>query len=180
MANSECLTTDKRLQTGFSYLWMLLLVALMGVGLTVVAEVDSTVARRDQEKMLLATGRQFQIAIGRYYEGMQVGGRNEYPARLEDLLQDSRYPGTVRHLRKIFVDPMTGKAEWGLAKIGDHIVGVYSLSTKTPIKQANFEAEASRFADAKKYTDWIFTYPPDLIVKTDAQQVIEPSDRPTQ
>jgi type II secretory pathway pseudopilin PulG len=151
-------------QAGFSYLWVLLLVALMGVGLTVVAEMDSAISQRDREKALLVTGRQFQIAIGRYYEGA-AGGRNEYPATLEDLLQDPRYPGIMRHLRKIFTDPMTGKAEWGLLRIGGRIVGVHSLSEKTPIKQANFEAEVSHFAGAQKYTDWVFTYPPDLILK---------------
>jgi type II secretory pathway pseudopilin PulG len=151
-------------QAGFSYLWVLLLVALMGVGLTVVAEMDSTISQRDREKALLATGRQFQIAIGRYYEGT-TGGRNEYPASLEDLLQDPRYPGAMRHLRKIFIDPITGKAEWGLVRVGGRIVGVHSLSEKTPIKQANFEAEVSHFAGAQKYTDWVFTYPTDLILK---------------
>jgi type II secretory pathway pseudopilin PulG len=151
-------------QAGFSYLWVLLLVALMGVGLTVAAEMDSTISQRDREKALLATGRQFQIAIGRYHKSA-AGGRNEYPAALEDLLQDARYPGTMRHLRKIFIDPMTGKAEWGLVRIGGRIVGVHSLSEKTPIKQANFEAEVSHFAGAQKYTDWVFTYPPDLILK---------------
>ncbi|MDR2625132.1 MAG: type II secretion system protein [Zoogloeaceae bacterium] len=157
-------------QAGFSYLWVLLLVALMGVGLTVAVEMDSTVSQRDREKALLATGRQFQVAIGHYYEGLQTGGRNEYPASLEDLLQDPRYPGTMRHLRKIFVDPMTGKAEWGLVRIGGRIVGVHSLSGKTPIKQANFEAEVSHFAGAQKYTDWVFTYPPDLILKSGGKE----------
>lgn len=164
-ANFAAMLSSKRHQAGFSYLWVLLLVALMGVGLTVVAEMDSIVSQRDQEKALLVTGRQFQVAIGRYYEMVKVGGRNQYPARLEDLLQDPRYPGTVRHLRKIFIDPMTGKAEWGLVKVGGRIVGVHSLSEKTPIKQANFEADFSNFGDAQKYTEWVFTYPPDLIVK---------------
>ncbi|MDR2166029.1 MAG: hypothetical protein LBO79_10545 [Zoogloeaceae bacterium] len=180
MANSECLTTGKHRQTGFSYLWVLLLVALMGVSLTVAVEVDSIVVRRDQEKALLAIGRQFQSAIGRYYESMPIDGRNEYPASLEDLLQDPRYPGTVRHLRRIFVDPVMGKAEWGLVKIGGRIVGVYSLSAKMPIKQANFEAEVSHFANARKYSDWIFAYPPDLVARMDAQQEegVEPADFP--
>jgi len=35
---------------------------------------------------------------------------------LEELLEDPRFPNTVRHLRKPFADPMTGQAEWGLAK----------------------------------------------------------------
>jgi hypothetical protein len=173
MVNSEYRITDKHRQVGFSYFWMLLLVALMGVSLTVAVEVDSTVARRDQENALLTMGRQFQSAIGHYYENMQVGGRNEYPEKLEDLLQDPRYPGTVRHLRKIFVDPVTGKAEWGLVKIDERIVGVHSLSEKKPIKQKNFEADVSHFANARKYSEWVFTYPPDLIVRMEEQQEAE-------
>jgi len=154
-------------QAGFSYLWLLLLVALMELGLITAVEMESTIIRRDQEKTLLATGRQFQTAIGRYYEEMQVGGRNMYPVTLEDLLLDPRFPGTHRHLRKIFVDPITGKAEWGLVKIGDRIVGVHSLSTQKPIKQGNFEPDMLQFSGAQKYSEWRFTYPPDLIIETE-------------
>jgi hypothetical protein len=156
-----------RRQAGFSYLWLLLLVALMELGLVTAAEVESTITRRDREKALLAVGRQFQAAIGHYYEEMRVGGRNMYPATLEDLLLDPRFPGTHRHLRKIFVDPVTGKSEWGLVKIGDQIVGVHSLSTQTPIKQGNFEPDMLRFSGARKYSEWLFTYPPDLVIEAE-------------
>lgn len=152
------------LQHGFTYLWVLLLVALMGVGLTVAAEIDATVAQRDREKALLTIGRQFQTAIGRYYETQLPGGKREYPVNLEDLLQDQRFPGIKRHLRKIFIDPMTGKTEWGVVRVAGHIVAVYSLSEKKPIKQANFEAEVAHFQGALKYSDWKFSYPSDLIV----------------
>jgi hypothetical protein len=154
-------------QAGFSYLWLLLLVALMELGLVTAVEVESTIVRRDQEKALLAIGRQFQAAIGRYHEGMRVGGRNMYPATLEDLLLDPRFPGTHRHLRKIFVDPITGKAEWGLVKIGDRIVGIHSLSTQEPIKQGNFESDMLQFTGARKYSEWVFTYPPDLMIEAE-------------
>lgn len=152
-------------QKGFSYLWVLLLVATLGLGLSLAVEIDSTAARRDKEKELLAVGRQFRTAIGRYYETQLSGGKREYPATLEDLLQDNRVPGIKRHLRKIFVDPMTGKAEWGLVKVGGRIAGVHSLSEKIPIKQDGFEAEDANLRGKSKYVEWLFTYPADLMLQ---------------
>lgn len=156
------LSSPKKIQQGFSYLWVLLLVAFMGLSLTLAAEIASTATQRDKEKELIAIGRQFQIAIERY---QQSSGRGEYPGSLEDLLRDNRAPGIKRHLRKIFVDPMTGKAEWGLMRIGGRVVGVYSLSEKTPIKQDGFEPEEMSLRHKQKYSEWVFTYPPDLIVQ---------------
>ena len=150
-------------QTGFSYLWVLLLVALMGIALTISAELYSTSARRDRELTLIATGRQFQTAIERYYESALPGGRKEYPNSLEDLLQDPRFPGIKRHLRKIPRDPMTGRIEWGFTRLAGRIVAVHSLSEMSPIKQAGFDLDIAHFANAKKYSDWVFAYPANLL-----------------
>jgi type II secretory pathway pseudopilin PulG len=151
-------------QRGFSYLWVLLLVAFMGIGLTVAAELDATMAQRERERELLAIGRQFQGAIGRYYEGQSAGAVKAYPATLEDLLQDPRAPGIRRHLRKIFVDPMTGKVKWGLVTVGGRVAGVHSLGTGTPIKQDNFPAEQANLRGKQQYAEWLFVYPPDLVL----------------
>lgn len=151
-------------QRGFTYLWVLLLVAVMGVGLTVAAELDATAARRDRERELLAIGRQFQTAIGRYYEGQGTGVVKEYPATLDDLLQDRRVPGIRRHLRKVFVDPMTASAEWGLVTVGGRVAGVHSLATGTPIKQDNFMPEQMNLRGKQTYAEWLFVYPPDLVL----------------
>ena len=156
---------------GYTYLWMLLLVALMGLGLTLAVEIDSVAAQRDREKELLSIGRQFQEAIGRYCGTPLPNGRREYPAGLEDMLKDNRIPGIRRHLRKIFVDPMTGKAEWGLVRVGGRIVGVYSLSERLPIKQDGFEMEQMSFRNKQKYTEWVFSYPPGLLAQSDSKDV---------
>ncbi|MDR0997375.1 MAG: hypothetical protein LBL69_06930, partial [Zoogloeaceae bacterium] len=89
----------------------------------------------------------------------------EYPHSFDELLRDSRIPGLARHLRKVFVDPMTGKTDWGMIKIGGRIVGVYSHSRQKPIKQGNFEPDQSQFEGATTYSDWVFTYPADLLLK---------------
>lgn len=163
-------------QRGFSYLWVLLLVALMGIGLTVAAEIDATAAQRDKEQQLLAIGRQFRTAIERYHEASNV---KEYPASLDDLLVDPRVPGVRRHLRKVFADPMTGRAEWGLVKVAGRIVGVHSLSERQPIKQANFEADDFGFAGRSKYSEWVFTYPADFNEATLPGQAVKPQVQET-
>jgi hypothetical protein len=86
-------------QSGFAYLWLLFLIAVMGLGLSVASDVYSTVAKRDREKALMTVGRQCQEASGRYHAFRPAGAKRDFPAALEDLLLDPRSPGTVRHLR---------------------------------------------------------------------------------
>jgi hypothetical protein len=61
-------------------------------------------------------------------------------------------------LRKIFVDPMTGKAEWGVIWLGDKIgvLGVYSLSNARPLKVANFDIRFLNMENREKISDWKF------------------------
>jgi type II secretory pathway pseudopilin PulG len=164
---SPCSFAPLKRQGGFTYLWVLLMVAFMGVALTLAAEVDQTIVNRDREKGLLAVGREFQRAIGSYYESQHVGGNKEYPASLDDLLQDPRFPGVKRHLRKLYIDPVTGNSEWGIKRVGGRIVGIFSLSENAPIKQSNFEVGLEYLQGAKKYSDWVFVYPSDLMFQPD-------------
>lgn len=153
-------------QCGFTYLWMLLMIALMGTALTLAAEMDQIISKRDRENELLTNGRAFQMAIGSYYEIQQTGKNKEYPSNLDDLLHDPRFPGIKRHLRKIYVDPITGKPEWGLRRVNGRITGVHSLSNNQPIKQANFEAGMESFEYKEKYSDWVFSHPTSTVSKT--------------
>lgn len=149
----------RRAQSGFSYLWLLLLVGLMGLGLSGASDIYSTVAKREREKELMAIGRQFQEAIRRYREFRPAGARREYPASLEDLLLDPRSPGKLRHLRKVFVDPMTRKAEWGLVLVEGRVVGVHSLSTEAVLKKEGFDPDLVALAGKSNYAEWLFIDP---------------------
>src|SRR5690349_4910041 len=121
---------------GFTYLGLLFFMAVMGAGLGAVGEVWHTVAKRDKEQELLFIGEQFKIALKRYQQ--RSANDNQLPKQLEDLLLDPRFPNVQRHLRRIYLDPMTGTAEWGLIKRPDGgIFGVYS-----PL-----EAEAFAYAE---------------------------------
>lgn len=153
---------------GFTYLWVLFIVALMGGALSVAGEFESIAARREKERTLLAIGHQFRAAIGRYYESQLVAGKREYPASLEDLLKDKRFPEVRRYLRKIYVDPMTGKAEWGMVRIAGRVVGVHSNADVEPLKQGSFQPDDAGFSNKKKISEWVFMYPADAVLQKDA------------
>jgi type II secretory pathway pseudopilin PulG len=145
-------------QEGFTYVGILLAVALVGTQLAVAGLVWSFAQDRQKERELLFVGDQFRTAIGRYYLNPQ-GPQKEFPRRLEDLVQDPRYPGVVRHLRKIYADPITGKVRWGLIKTPDgSIIGVYSPSEKAPVKIGNFSPAYNSFEKKRRYADWKFVY----------------------
>jgi type II secretory pathway pseudopilin PulG len=153
---------------GFAYLWVLLLVAFMGVGLVVGVETSSVAVQRDKERELLAIGHQFRAALKSYKERGAAGPQLQgYPPSLDALLLDNRAPGITRHLRQVFVDPMTGKAEWGLVMVGGRIAGVYSLSEAKAIKQANFDDEDLVFTGQEHYNEWVFAYPSNLVLRPD-------------
>jgi len=147
-----------RRSKGFTYLGLLIAVALMGIGLALIGDVWSTTVKRERERELLFVGAQFRQAIGRYYEGSP--GVKQYPRKLEDLLEDKRFPVVKRYLRKIYIDPMTSKTNWGLLLQGDQILGVYSQSKDKPLKIANFQVADAAFADSNAYSDWRFVYAP--------------------
>ncbi|MGE5794876.1 MAG: type II secretion system protein, partial [Bacteroidota bacterium] len=148
-----------RAQGGFTYVGLLLAVALAGVALAAAGTLWSTAAQRDKEAELLFVGGQFRRAIGSYYEG--TPGAKRYPLKLEDLLEDKRLAVTRRHLRQLYADPMTGHPDWELVRLPDGaIVGVHSRADGMPMKVANFAPSDESFANAASYRDWVFAYAP--------------------
>ncbi len=146
--------------TGFTYIGLLIFIALMGIALAGTGMVWQTQARRDKERELLFVGDQFRRAIGQYYE-RSPGGDKRFPRSLDELLLDKRYPATQRYLRRVYPDPITGKAEWGFVKgPEDRIVGVYSLSEDAPFKRAGFPTNYQDFEAKERYREWRFVYAP--------------------
>ena len=152
----------RRGQAGHAFLFTLLLIALLSVSLLVASEIDSTLVRRQREQALLQAGHEFREALKRYQAGRTGVLGGQYPLELEELLLDRRYPTTVRHLRRAYADPISGKAEWGYVRQGGRIVGMFSLSKLKPIKQDGFDPDDGAFRVAQSYRDWVFTYPPVL------------------
>ena len=145
---------------GFTYLGVMLLVTLMGIALAATGQVWHTLQQREREQELLFVGHQFRLALKRYADHTPAKSRRS-PLRLEELLLDPRHPGIRRHLRTIYADPVTGKAEWGLITgPGGEIYGVHSLSDGEPLKKHRFELADDNFEDSMKYSDWVFMHAP--------------------
>lgn len=145
---------------GFTYISILIAIAIMGVTLASAGVVWHTAQQRERERELLFAGDQIRQAIGRYYNAGPVGAK-QYPQSLQDLIRDPRRPDVARYLRKIYYDPITGTTDWGLIKtVGDRIMGVYSLSDAKPLKQADFGWFDRGFEGKEKYSQWTFVFRP--------------------
>jgi type II secretory pathway pseudopilin PulG len=143
-------------QAGFTLIGALVLAALMGLGAVAYAELASHAAQREKEAELLFRGDQYRLAIESYYRHGET-----YPQRLEELLEDSRHPQPVRHLRKLYPDPITGSTDWGLVRAPEGgIMGVFTQSEAEPVKKGNFLPRDEAFAGARRYMDWQFFYRP--------------------
>lgn len=147
-------------QRGFSYLFLLIIVAVLGIAAANTVSLGANASRRDAEFELLAIGAEFENAL-RSYRAADVAGTRVGPRDLEDLLLDKRTSGTRRHLRKIYADPLTGRQEWGVVRQPDGlIVGIYSMAPGIPIKRAAFDAHRASFENAERYAQWVFSATP--------------------
>lgn len=147
----------KRRRTGFTYLGVLFLIAVLSGGLALAGHVWQTASVREKEAELLFIGDQYRQAIQRYYLS---GPQRQYPRSLADLLRDPRRPGAERYLRRLYRDPITG-GDWGIIQAPDGgVLGVHSVSAAKPFKISGFKARDRAFHGARKYSDWKFAYAP--------------------
>ena len=97
-----------RSQAGFTYLMLLWWVAISGVLLTALAQRWTIEAQRQKEMDLLFKGSQIKAAIEAYAKVPVQEGVGRYPAELKDLLEDKRTGAARHHLRRLWLDPITG------------------------------------------------------------------------
>ncbi len=159
---------------GFTYLGMLIIIAIISLSAAATVQIGAIMQRRQMEDQLLFIGLQYKRAIRSYFESAPPGAAATAPARLEDLLRDPRFPQAKRHLRKLYEDPMTGKTDWVLIRStdGQGILGLHSRSKEIPIRMDNFPEEFFHFKGKKRYADWVFVYG---VVCTDQGCEINPS-----
>lgn len=144
-------------EQGFTLLGLLFLVAGLGIAMAALGTMWHTAVQREKEKELLFIGNQYRQALDSFWKLTPPGGVRRLPKSLDELLTDPRYPNAVRHLRKIYRDPMTGNTEWGmLLDENGGILGIHSLSDGNPFKRSGFAAGLENLQDAASYRDWIF------------------------
>jgi len=153
-------TPTGRREDGFTLLGLLFLVAGLGVAMAALGTVWHTVAQREKERDLLFAGDQYRHAVESFWNvPLPAGSPRRLPKNFAELLLDPRFPQPVRHLRRLYRDPMTGGDEWGLLKGPDGgIAGIYSLSDGKPFKRANFPPAYASFDEAQSYRDWVFRF----------------------
>jgi type II secretory pathway pseudopilin PulG len=146
-----------RRQRGFTYVSLIILVAIIGLVGAATLKMGSVIQRSRAEEQLLDIGAAFSDALQSYADATPAGMPPQPPS-LKELLKDPRLPGVRRHLRQIYADPMTGKAEWGIVYLGDKVgvLAVYSLSDAKPIKIGNFPARFVGLEGKQKISEWRF------------------------
>lgn len=149
----------KRPARGFTYVGLMVLVAVIGIAATAVVQVGELARRRAAEAELLFIGKQYVRAFLEYELFTPEGNGSRAPSRLEDLLRDPRQPGVRRYLREVYADPITGKADWQLVRApGGGIMGVRSASCAETIKRSFPDGEFIYLNGQKRYCDWTFAY----------------------
>ncbi|BDU76669.1 type II secretion system protein [Mesoterricola sediminis] len=138
-------------QRGFTLLEMLVTATVLVILASAVVPMAKNGVRRQRELELRRTLREMRTAIDSYKDMADQkkikappAENNGYPESLEILVEGAPVMGKdakMRFLRRIPVDPMTGKSEWGLRSLSDdpgssswgggNVFDVYSLSTGT-------------------------------------------------
>lgn len=150
-------------QKGAALLIVLVMVVIIGLSAGIAGKSWKTIVQRAHEAELYWRGDQYRLAIQSYYEYGSGTNRKvvgQYPVKLEDLLKDPRSLASRKHIRQLYLDPITG-GEWELIKDkGGWITGVHSSSDLEPFQQDGFLPEYESFAGAASYAAWEFIYQP--------------------
>ncbi len=149
-------------QQGFSYIGVMITLVIAAIGMQGAAVLWQQQTQRANETLLLETGEAYRLAIGRYYESTPQPVK-QYPATLNELVEDKRFPVLKRHLRKLYADPFFANQAMTLIVRDGRIVGVRSQSLLEPIRSAGYQEFQSGFHGASHYREWQFVYEPNTL-----------------
>ena len=139
-------------RNGFTMIVVMAVVVILGITLGVTGHSWRLLMKREREKELLFRGSQIKEAIECYRRQNVVMPLDS----LDDLVSVRRNP-PIRRLRRLYEDPMTGKADWRLIKDQYGICGVASASDEKPLKVSFSNISSlSGFEGAQKYSEWEF------------------------
>lgn len=143
---------------GLTMIELISAIAIIGILTGMALPVARVHIQREKERELRRYVWEMRDAIDRYKDLADSGkfqtkvGSENYPPDLETLVNGVDAGGKkLRFLRKVPVDPMTGKAEWGMRSVqddpqsdswgGQNVFDVFSKSEGTAL-------------DGTKYKDW--------------------------
>jgi general secretion pathway protein G len=141
----------RRREAGFTLAELVMVAAVLTILATATLPVAKFTAKRSKEADLKLALREMRSAIDEYKRYSDAGlipvdlGTEGYPKKMEVLVEGVQLVGQVdkklKLLRRIPIDPMTGKDEWGFRSYqdawdttswgGENIYDVYSLSKGT-------------------------------------------------
>jgi general secretion pathway protein G len=153
-----------RRQHGFTYLELVATAGILMILASAIMPMARITRTRNREIELRRELRVLRTAIDEYKKAVDSGriggsdvrlGSEGYPPDLETLVEGVNAVGRIdvklRFLRRIPIDPMTGKAEWGMrcysdepestSWCGQNVWDVYSQSQ-------------AKGLDGTRYTDW--------------------------
>jgi general secretion pathway protein G len=149
-------------QRGMTLVELIVAVAILGLLSTLAVPLASYKVKRDKERDLRYALREIRSAIDRYKDAADQGkiqvkvGTDGYPEDLDILVKGVTLVGnakgdTIKFLRRIPIDPMTGTTEWGKRSSqddpdskswgGQNVFDVYSTSME-------------RARDGTPYSEW--------------------------
>jgi len=148
----------RRSESGFTLMELIVATAILVILAGLAVPLMKSSVRREQERELRYDLWMMRDAIDRYKDAADRGafqtkvGSENYPPDLDTLVNGVDTNGKkLKFLRKIPVDPMTGKAEWGMRSMqddassdswgGQNVFDVYTKSEGTGL-------------DGTKYKDW--------------------------
>jgi general secretion pathway protein G len=143
---------------GFTLIELIIATAILVILTSLAIPMARIGIKREREHELRHDLWEMRDAIDRYKDAADRGafrikvGSEGYPPDLQTLVDGEDVAGKrLRFLRRIPVDPMTGKAEWGVRSMqddpdsessnGDNVFDIFSKSQDTAL-------------DGTKYKDW--------------------------
>jgi general secretion pathway protein G len=150
---------------GYSFIELLIVVSILFVLASAAMPLAQVASQRQRETDLRRDLREMRTAIDKFKDAVDQGlipstevtpGSEGYPTKLETLVDGVTAAGDasgrkLKFLRRIPIDPMTGKAEWGMRAYqdkpdtttwgGQNVFDVYSKA----------EGQA---LNGTKYRDW--------------------------
>jgi len=152
----------RKYRRGLTLIELIVTFRIMLILTTMAVPLARSKVRAQRERDLKYALREMHAAIDKYkdmadlgYLGPQKQGTNNWPETLDVLVEGVKLPGPdgkkLRFLRRIPIDPFTGKAEWGMRSDQDDpksqswggqcVFDVYSKTTE-------------KAGDGTAYSEW--------------------------